>query len=56
MVGRVEQVNRFSVSPIYLTCDNTVNTIPVGSPERLALHALAARTRWSALFVNFACG
>ena len=34
MVGRNKQVNRFNVSLIYLTCDNTVNTIPAGSPER----------------------
>ena len=31
MVGRNGQANRFNVSPIYLTCDNNVNTIPAVS-------------------------
>ena len=41
MVGRNKRVNRFNVSPIFLTCDNTVNTIPAlclanaaGSPDQ----------------------
>ena len=37
MVGKNEERSRFNVSPIYLTYDNTVNTIPAGSPERSTL-------------------